>query len=227
METTTPRQPDKATLATTVEQVAPQESVQVSSQATPEQKQASPGKPTSAPAKETAKPSSKGTGNLPQEVMDRLLQGSGIDILESPEPEAEKTSSSETKSYLYVEDDMMSREVMKRLFSKVLKLEGLTIFEDSKDFMRRVKALPQVPDIIFLDIQIEPHSGQEMLKMLRSDEVYKDATIIALTASVMAPEVEALKQAGFDGLIAKPIIKKVFPNLLEQITNGKSVWFVS
>ncbi|MDX2076759.1 MAG: response regulator [bacterium] len=131
-------------------------------------------------------------------------------------------------TFLYAEDDPMSRQVMHVMLTK-LELEGgaeVTIFEDSSNFMERVKALPKVPDVILLDVQITPHTGFEMLKMLRADSAYDGKPIIAMTASVTVSDIEDLKKAGFDGLIAKPVRKKVFPELLERILAGDAVWYV-
>ena len=128
---------------------------------------------------------------------------------------------------LYVEDDMLSREVMRLLLQKELGYTELTIIDDNTDFMDKVRALGRVPDVIFLDIQMRPYDGYQMLEMLRADEAYRDCQIIAMTASVMATDVEALKKAGFSGLIGKPIMRQAFPDQLEQILAGKAVWFVS
>jgi CheY-like chemotaxis protein len=134
-------------------------------------------------------------------------------------------SESQTK-LLYVDDDALSREVMHVLAAKVIGAD-ITLLDDNTNFMDKVRELPAVPDVIFLDIQMRPHDGYEMLKMLRSDSTYKEATIIAMTASVMATDVQALRAAGFNGLIGKPIMRQVFPGLLKQILTGESVWFVS
>ena len=130
------------------------------------------------------------------------------------------------KQFLYVEDDSMSRQVLQILLRDILGHQ-VTIFEDSADFMERVRALPVKPDIIFLDVQIKPLSGYEMLTLLRSDPLYKDAVIIAMTASVMSHDVDKLREAGFSGLIAKPIRKKVFPELLDRVLRGEAVWFTA
>ncbi len=134
-------------------------------------------------------------------------------------------SESQTK-LLYVDDDALSREVMHVLASKVIGAD-ITLLDDNTNFMDKVRELPAVPDVIFLDIQMRPYDGYEMLKMLRSDSTYKEATIIAMTASVMATDVQALRAAGFNGLIGKPILRQVFPGLLKQILTGEPVWFVS
>ena len=48
-----------------------------------------------------------------------------------------------------------------------------------------------------------------------------------MTASVMATDVQALRAAGSNGLIGKPILRQVFPSLVKQILTGEPVWFVS
>lgn len=130
-------------------------------------------------------------------------------------------------TFLYVEDDVLSREVMELLLGQVLGYTQVTTFENSQNFMDRVRALAHVPDVIFLDIQMVPHDGYEMLKMLRGEEAYQKTKVIAMTASVMATDVAALKSAGFDGMIGKPIMRQAFPELLTRILSGESIWFVS
>jgi CheY-like chemotaxis protein len=128
--------------------------------------------------------------------------------------------------FLYVEDDKRSRVVMKILLRDVMGYSELFLFEDSTDFLERVKALPYVPDVIFLDVQMGPHDGHEMLHMLRNEPAYQDVAIIAMTANVMSHDIEQLREAGFSGLIGKPILKEIFPELVEKLLAGESVWYV-
>lgn len=125
---------------------------------------------------------------------------------------------------LYVEDDLFSRQIMDILLGRSLGFEVYTIFEDSQDFEKRLGQLAYIPDIIFLDIHIEPLDGFEMLKICRRQAHLANTPIIALTASIMAAEVIELRQAGFDGLIGKPIDQIRFPKMIEQIMQGKVVW---
>lgn len=129
--------------------------------------------------------------------------------------------------FLYVENDTLSREVMEMLLTMVLGYKQVTIFEDSQDFVTKVQNLQPRPNVIFLDIQMTPLDGFQMFKHLRSLPNYKSARIIALTANVMSTHVQALKAAGFDGLIGKPILLDTFPLLLKNILAGEQVWFVS
>lgn len=129
--------------------------------------------------------------------------------------------------FLYVEDEETSREVMEMTFFYRLGYSNFTIFEDSTDFENRLNNLPQTPDVIFLDIHMEPINGFEILKTVRRQEAYIDTKVIALTASVMNEEVAALESAGFDGTIGKPIDPDVFPELVKKILGGERVWHIS
>jgi len=90
-----------------------------------------------------------------------------------------------------------------------------------------VSRLENRPNIILLDIHVAPHDGFEMLKMLRQNDQFARAKIIALTASVMNEEVEQLREAGFDGAIAKPLSIQTFPDLIQRVITGETVWHIS
>jgi two-component system sensor histidine kinase TorS len=127
---------------------------------------------------------------------------------------------------LCVEDDPSNRLVMKLLVEKTLNPKYYAIFEDSADFLPRVRNLPVRPDIILLDIHVTPFNGFQMLQMIRADSVYCDSKVVALTASVMNEEVEQLRKSGFDGAIGKPINLSTFPIVIERIIKGESIWQV-
>jgi CheY-like chemotaxis protein len=125
-----------------------------------------------------------------------------------------------------VEDDPSNRLVMKLLVEKTLNPKYYAIFEDSAEFLSRVRSLPARPDIILLDIHVSPYNGFQMLQMIRDDSVYFDSKVVALTASVMNEEVEKLRKSGFDGAIGKPIALSTFPVVIERIIKGESIWQV-
>ena len=128
---------------------------------------------------------------------------------------------------LYVEDETRSRRVMQMLLVNSMKLEHVTIFEDSTDFMVRVDALVPKPDVIFLDIHVTPYNGFQMLEMLRKSGRYNDTFIVALTASVMNEEVSQLRESGFDGCLSKPIDIDTFPETLSLILGGEELWHIT
>ena len=136
------------------------------------------------------------------------------------------SSNGKEPNILYVEDDPMSREVVEMIFSDIMGFKNVVYFTDSANFIERVRALPKVPDVFFLDVQVRPHNGYEMLRMLQDDKTYDGSIMVAMTASVMATDVEQLREVGFDGLIGKPVRQRIFPKLFEQILAREPVWFL-
>jgi CheY-like chemotaxis protein len=126
--------------------------------------------------------------------------------------------------YLYVEDDPLSREVMQTLLIDVIGVGGLTTFEDSADFVARLRALVQVPQIIFLDINIVPHDGYELLTMIRQQPEFGACKVLAVTAGVLRDEVARLQAHGFDGALAKPLDMQTFPGLIARLEAGETIW---
>ncbi|MEM7347237.1 MAG: response regulator, partial [Chloroflexota bacterium] len=108
-------------------------------------------------------------------------------------------------SFLYIDDDSICRDILQTILETIMGYQQVTYLENSQEFLTKIQQLPKIPTIIFMGIQVEPHSGYEMLQALRSDPVYKDVKVIAITAFVMAHDVEKMKSMGFDGLISKPI----------------------
>lgn len=133
----------------------------------------------------------------------------------------------ENTSFLYVEDDPNSRQVMELLLTKAMNVGNLIIFKDSIDFESRLQALKIIPNIVLLDIHVEPYDGFEMLAVIREMPEFKNAKVIALTASVMNEEVEMIRAKGFDGTISKPLSIATFPELIHRIVAGESVWYIT
>jgi CheY-like chemotaxis protein len=128
--------------------------------------------------------------------------------------------------FVYFEDDPLSCEVMRICLTRGMGYSHVWIFEDSTNFEERLYSVGSKPDVVFLDIHIEPVDGFEMLRLIRQSETYRSTRVIALTASVMNEEVKLLKDAGFDGVIAKPLDYDTFPNVLHRILKGEQVWHV-
>lgn len=129
-------------------------------------------------------------------------------------------------TFLYVEDDQLSREIMQMMMENVIAAR-LTVFPNSSDFLARLQAVSPKPDVIMLDIHILPHDGFELLRQIRADAEYATSRVIALTASVMNEEVDRLRTSGFDGAIAKPLNLATFPGLIERVLAGEAVWHIA
>jgi len=127
-------------------------------------------------------------------------------------------------SILYIEDNRASRKILSHILQNKLNIAHVTIFEDSEDVIKRAEAINPIPQIIFLDIHMEPLNGFEVFSLLRHSPRFIKTKILALTASVMHEEVEAIRNYGFDGCLSKPIDSTKMPKILERVVNGEEVW---
>lgn len=129
-------------------------------------------------------------------------------------------------SVLYVEDDLESLDILRMIMEFDLQAKHIHLWENSSDFVMRLERLVPLPNLILLDIHVQPLSGFEMLEILRHDPRFQHVPIVALTASVMNEEVQQLRVAGFSGVIAKPLDMERFPRLIQRILNGEAIWTV-
>jgi two-component system, cell cycle response regulator DivK len=77
-------------------------------------------------------------------------------------------------------------------------------------------------DIVFLDLEMPGLNGYEVLKMLRAVPHFARVPIVAYT--VHLSEVFTAQEKGFDGFIGKPVDSDRFPEQMERILKGESVW---
>ncbi len=129
-------------------------------------------------------------------------------------------------TFLYVEDDPLSRRVMDMLLRRGLGYSQVTIFVSSEEFLDHLQQLSSVPDVIFLDIHLRGQDGFALLRLLRGDSRFDRCKIIALTASVTISEVNHIRSCGFDGLLGKPIRSALLGGQIQDILSGKPVWVV-
>jgi PAS domain S-box-containing protein len=59
-------------------------------------------------------------------------------------------------------------------------------------------------DVVLMDIQMPNMDGVEAIKHIRKQSIYDGLPVIALTANVLAHDIEKYKQIGFDAHVAKP-----------------------
>jgi two-component system cell cycle response regulator DivK len=62
------------------------------------------------------------------------------------------------------------------------------------------------------------------LQLIRHQADFNAVPVVALTASVMNEEIRHLRDAGFDGVIAKPINYDTFAGALQRLLSGQQVW---
>lgn len=124
---------------------------------------------------------------------------------------------------LIVEDNTRNYALLARLlsFMGVKKTEwkrsGWQVLEFAQDTMPRL-------DLILLDIHLPEEDGYKVLTRIREDDHFRDTRIVAITADITSENLVRAQTAGFDGFLAKPIDVDQFPDQIQRILEGETVW---
>lgn len=129
-----------------------------------------------------------------------------------------------TTAFLYIDDSQSSRDVMRLMLTEMLDYEDLTMLSDSDKLIDKLKQMNRAFDVIFLDINVQPLDGYTICELLRNEPDYKQARIIAVTATVKPSDLERMRVIGFNGAISKPLDMEVFPTQVDMIIKGNDLW---
>ena len=108
---------------------------------------------------------------------------------------------------LIVEDN----ELNMKLARDVLQFHGFRTLETVNGEDGVTMARGNHPDLILMDISLPGIDGVEATRQLKEEPSTADIPIVALTASVLHADRARFEEAGFAGLIAKPIDVVAFP----------------
>ncbi|MCX6150057.1 MAG: PAS domain S-box protein [Ignavibacteriales bacterium] len=116
---------------------------------------------------------------------------------------------------LYVEDDIVSQQVIKAMVSNFYRIEYIDEGEAAVELVKQKKY-----DIILMDINLKGKlNGLETAKEIKKIEGYESISIIAVTAYAMAGDKEKLLSGGCTHYISKPFSKDEFLSLLSEGLN--------
>lgn len=124
---------------------------------------------------------------------------------------------------LYIEDEVMNQHVFQRLVTLFGYPEPI-IWSDTQDLATRIQQLPQAMDVVFVDINIAPLNGFEVLAHLKPHPDFANSKFIAFTAYVDAETYYKIRKSGFDGMFLKPIELERFEADLQRVLKGEIVW---
>lgn len=118
---------------------------------------------------------------------------------------------------LIVEDNLKNLKLIRDL----LQFKGYQTIEAETAEAGIDLARERRPALILMDIHLPGMDGRKAMKALKADSATREIPIIALTASAMKGDREALLAEGFDGYIAKPIDIKEVPKTVENYLSRK------
>ena len=134
----------------------------------------------------------------------------------------EENADFDQKTLLLVDDIEVNREIAKMM----LEMAGFIIdtAENGQEAVDMVAAsTPGDYAAVLMDIQMPVMDGYAAARAIRalSDQKLANIPIIAMTANAFAEDVQAAKDAGMDGHIAKPIDVGKMMETLTEVLNGK------
>ena len=118
---------------------------------------------------------------------------------------------------LIVEDNEKNR----KLIRDVLQVKGYQTLETETAEEGHNLAVKNHPALILMDIQLPGIDGITALKQLRADPITKTIPVIAITASAMSYNRQAMLAEGFDGYQSKPISVKDFLEEVRRVLDSE------
>ena len=119
---------------------------------------------------------------------------------------------------LVIEDNEKNRKLVR----DVLQVKGYKTIESETAEEGLKLALEKSPALVLMDIQLPGMDGITALQQLRANPQTKSIPVIAITASAMTNNRQAMLAEGFDGYQSKPISVKDFLGELERVLASRA-----
>jgi two-component system, cell cycle response regulator DivK len=109
-----------------------------------------------------------------------------------------------------------------KLMHAMLEAEGYSVQSavDSDSMFAALAAFR--PRLILMDIQLPGIDGLEITRRLKADPGTRDIVVVALSAYAMVGDKEKALEAGCDGYVSKPIVRKQFLTVLQRFLGAET-----
>ena len=114
---------------------------------------------------------------------------------------------------LVVDGESNSRELLRVL----LEHQGCEVSEASDGFQAVALASLTLPDLVLMDVELPRLDGYSPVRQMRLDGQLSSSAIVALTDGQPNGDSDGLKEAGFNGFIAKPVAVREFSGNLARL----------
>jgi PAS domain S-box-containing protein len=113
---------------------------------------------------------------------------------------------------LYVEDNLSNLQLVQRVLSRRDDIELISAMH-ARDGLKL--AQQKLPDLILLDLHLPEVNGEEVLRLLQSDERTRPIPVIIVSADIIAGQVDRMLQMGATAYLAKPFSVREFYKILD------------
>ncbi len=118
-------------------------------------------------------------------------------------------------SCLYVEDQVDSQILFRVQMKDLKSIEFADSLEKALPLLKRQKF-----DFVIMDINLKgEYNGLDALRVIQQMPTYQDVPIIAATAYALSGDKDMFLNAGFNGFIAKPLMRDKLTTTLSSILN--------
>lgn len=119
---------------------------------------------------------------------------------------------------LIVEDEPRNR----KLASDLCRVLGHTVLEAENGRVGVDMATAEMPDLIFMDVQMPVMNGVEAISLLRENPDTQNIPIVVLTAHTMAGDEESIRASGCDDYMSKPINTRRLRDMLADFEQRRT-----
>lgn len=122
----------------------------------------------------------------------------------------------EVKKVLYIEDNIADIKLFEEAISfneLAIDLEYVTDGQEMINYFEAAKKehYRDLPDLIISDLNLPKISGQQVISVIKQDDVFKKIPIIVFTTSKLKSDIEKCYQYGANAYLTKPVdIDKIF-----------------
>jgi PAS domain S-box-containing protein len=115
---------------------------------------------------------------------------------------------------LIVDDNVLNIVLIKKIVS--ITLPNATIIEAKNGLEAVVCFTNELPDIVFMDVQMPEMNGNEATVEIRKMVTNKRVPVIALTAGTLIEEKEVCMMAGMDDFVTKPFVSSTIVDVINK-----------
>lgn len=105
---------------------------------------------------------------------------------------------------LYADDDFDDRMLFTEAFSEIKQPVSCITVCDGKQLLQTLKNAPELPDVIFLDINMPVMDGRECLIELKRDRRLRNIPVVIYSTTSSQSEIKGYLQLGAMSFIQKP-----------------------
>jgi CheY-like chemotaxis protein len=122
------------------------------------------------------------------------------------------------RQILLIDDDRDDAELFREALSEINSSIGFEHFEDSKNGLKLLlEQQTNLPDLIFLDINMPIVSGWQCLTEFKKADHLKNIPVIMFTTSSQTREKQIAEDLGAAGFITKPSEYRLLKEMLTSV----------